>query len=305
MVWSLQGHEPSGGKPGTFGTPPLVSRVMPITRRRFLQMAATAAGLTLGGGLLVDLADQSQEPVIESLELPIPGLGAGMDGFRIVQLSDFHLYPFTRLELIRRCVEMANSLAADVIVLTGDYVWRELEAIADLTPVLARLNARHGVFAVVGNHDHWTDVRTIVAMLEKAGLPVLRNRGVSLTQGGAALHLAGLDDGWSGHPDLTAALAGATPQAPIVLLLHEPDLANRYAGHPRLVLQLAGHSHGGQIRLPGRGALILPYLGQRYDMGLYRVQGMWLYTNRGIGCIAEPFRFHCPPEITVITLVQA
>lgn len=275
-----------------------------MTRRRFLRLMAAMAGVALSGGALVALADQSQEPVVEYLQLPIPGLGAGMDGFRLVQLSDFHLYPFTRLELIRRCVELANGLAADVIVLTGDYVWREVEAIADLAPVLAGLNARHGVFAIVGNHDHWTNVGRVVAGLRAAGLPVLQNAGVTLTQGGAALHLAGLDDGWSGHPDLKAALAGAPPEAPVVLLLHEPDLADRYAGYPRFVLQLSGHSHGGQVRLPGgHGALVLPHLGQRYDMGLYRVGPMWLYTNRGIGCIAEPFRFNCAPEITAVTLV--
>jgi predicted MPP superfamily phosphohydrolase len=276
-----------------------------MTRRHFLRLMTAMAGLVLSGGTLVALADQSQEPVVEHLTLPIPGLGAGMDGFRLVQLSDFHLYPFTRLDLIRRCVNLANGLAADVIVLTGDYVWREVEAIADLAPVLAGLNARHGVFAIVGNHDHWTDVDRVVAGLRAAGLPVLRNAGVTLTQGAAALYLAGLDDGWSGHPDLKAALATAPSGVPVVLLLHEPDLADHYAGHPQLVLQLSGHSHGGQVRLPGRGALLLPYLGQRYDMGLYRVGPMWLYTNRGIGCIAEPFRFNCPPEITAMTLVPA
>jgi len=88
-----------------------------------------------------------------------------------------------------------------------------------------------------------------------------------------------------------------------ILLAHEPDLADRFARDGRVSVQLSGHSHGGQVRLPGIGAVILPYLGRKYDLGLYQVNGMWLYTNRGIGNVAEPVRLNCPPEITEITLV--
>ena len=131
------------------------------------------------------------------------------------------------------------------------------------------------------------------------------NEGVTLDVGGAPLHLAGLDDGWSGNPDLTAAMDNTPTAATTILLMHEPDLANEYALDPRISLQLSGHSHGGQIRLPIIGPPVLPYLSWKYDMGLYRVGDMWLYTNRGIGVTNEPYRYNCRPEITEIILVRA
>jgi predicted MPP superfamily phosphohydrolase len=133
---------------------------------------------------------------------------------------------------------------------------------------------------------------------------MLVNAGLSIAVGQDVLYLAGLDDGWSGRPDLNAALANRPAGAPVVLLFHEPDLADQTSLDGRISLQLSGHSHGGQIRLPRRGALLKPYLGWKYDLGLYQLNGMWLYTNRGIGVTNEPIRYNCPPEITQITLIN-
>ncbi len=118
------------------------------------------------------------------------------------------------------------------------------------------------------------------------------------------IYLAGLDDLWSGQADLTAALAQAPANVPTILLVHEPDFADTVAKDGRVSLQLSGHSHGGQVRLPGIGAPILPYLGRKYDQGLYNVNNMWLYTNRGIGLGRIPLRINCPPEITEFTLTS-
>ena len=200
---------------------------------------------------------------------------------------------------------MANALKPDLTVLLGDYVWHELEAIFDLAPVLAGLNAQHGVFAATGNHDYWTDINVISAAMKEAGLPLFVNKGVPIRQGDSELYLAILDDGWSGEPDLQATMQDMTPGTTTVLISHEPDLADKYSLDKRIDLQLSGHSHGGQVRLPGVGAIILPYMAWKYDMGLYRVNDMWLYTNRGLGVTNEPVRFNCPPEITEITLVRA
>lgn len=278
---------------------------MSLTRRTFLKVtAATLVGVTAVGAVSIAAGNEANDPVVEHVTIPVRNLAPALEGFTIVQLSDFHLYPYTKLDLIHRSVQLANNLRPGVIVLTGDYVWRDVEAIHDLAPALARLNARHGVFAIIGNHDIWTDVRVVKGALTSAGLPILDNQGLTLQEGNGRLYLAGLDDGWSGHADLEAALVGAPAEVPIVLLVHEPDLADRYSLSGRIALQLSGHSHGGQIRLPGKGALALPELGTKYDMGLYRVRDMWLYTNRGLGCIIEPFRFNCAPEITHFTLVR-
>jgi predicted MPP superfamily phosphohydrolase len=118
------------------------------------------------------------------------------------------------------------------------------------------------------------------------------------------LTLVGLDDVWERKHDLRAALAGVPDDECKLLLVHEPDYADEAAHYP-VDLQLSGHSHGGQINLPGYGRPVLPYLGQKYPAGLYQVGLMALYTNRGIGVISPPVRFNCPPEVTLLTLRAA
>ena len=106
-------------------------------------------------------------------------------------------------------------------------------------------------------------------------------------------------------PDLSKALEKRPGNVPTLLLVHEPDFADAFSADGTVSLQLSGHTHGGQIRLPGIGALVLPRHGQKYDQGLYRVKDMWVYTTRGIGVIGPPVRLNCRPEITEITLVRA
>lgn len=276
-----------------------------ISRRKFLALgaAATLSCITTSSTYLY-LHDESDQLVVERVQVPIRNLKPALEGFTIVQLTDFHLYPLTQLDLVERAVAMANRLKPDLIVLTGDYVWHEVEAVFDIAPVLAKLDAQHGVFSIIGNHEIWTNIDTIRAAFAAERLPILENQGLPLTVGEDVLYLAGLDDGWSGHPDLDAALAGLPDGAPVILLAHEPDLADAFSQDSRVSLQLSGHSHGGQIRLPNVGAVVLPYMAWKYDQGLYRVNDMWLYTNRGIGVTNEPVRFNCPPEITEITLVS-
>jgi predicted MPP superfamily phosphohydrolase len=240
--------------------------------------------------------------VVEEITLPIAGLHPSLEGYRLVQLSDMHLYPFTRLGFIRRAVEAANALAPDMTVITGDFVSSTAEAVFDLEPVLGRLNARDGVFATLGNHDHWTSARTVRTGLRSAGLSVLHNQSIPI--GGGRLWLTGLDDGWVGRADLNAALEQAPGDAPVVLMMHEPDLVDLYSQNPRIAVQLSGHTHGGQIRLmQPRRAYTLPFLGRKYDQGLYRVNQTWLYTNRGIGTVIAPMRVNCPAEVSLFTLV--
>ncbi|HRI56635.1 MAG TPA: metallophosphoesterase, partial [Anaerolineae bacterium] len=137
-------------------------------------------------------------------------------------------------------------------------------------------------------------------VLAEAGVTLLLNQAVRL-ETDAPLWLAGLDDVWERKHDMAAALAGAPDDECKLLLVHEPDYADEAARYP-VDLQLSGHSHGGQINLPGYGRPVLPYLGRKYPAGLYQVGPLALYTNRGIGVIAPPVRFNCPPEVTLLTL---
>ena len=246
----------------------------------------------------------------ERVTIPVKHLGSSFEGFKVVHMSDFHLYPHTQIELIKRAVEITNRLKPDLIALTGDYVSgyrsRNAEAIFELAPVLSTLNAKHGVFSVLGNHDCSTNRSIVLAGLRECGLPVLINNGLALSKGQQVLYLAGLDDGRRGRPYLPKALEKRPGNVPTLLLVHEPDFADTYSSDGTISLQLSGHSHGGQIRLPGVGALALPRYGRKYDQGLYRVRDMWVYTTRGIGVTGRlPIRINCRPEITEITLVRA
>ncbi len=278
---------------------------MKITRRRLLATSGAVVGGALAAGVgYLTWHNEADQPVVEPVQIALQNLPPALEGFTIALLSDFHLYPFTQLDLIRRAVDLTNSLKPDLILLLGDYVWRDVEAIFDLAPVLAGLNARYGLFSILGNHDLWTDVAVVKAGLAQARLPLLVNQGLTISAGKGSFYLAGVDDIWSGQPDLEAALEAAPAETPVILLAHEPDPADNFSLNKRVTLQLSGHSHGGQIRLPGAGALITPYLSWKYDMGLYDVNGMWLYTNRGIGVTNVPLRYNCAPEITEITLAR-
>jgi predicted MPP superfamily phosphohydrolase len=279
---------------------------MKVSRRGFLKafgQIAIGGSLACFGGYVYATRIETEWLVVERIQVPVKNLRTTLEGFKIVQISDVHLHPYTQIDLIKKAVSIANSLSPALITVTGDYVLQGADSIFELGPVLAGLNARYGVFTILGNHDLWTDAKVVRAGLAEVGLPLLYNEGVALGVGRETIYLAGLDDVWSGQPDLKGALDQAPAGVPIVLLVHEPDFADISSLDSRVSLQLSGHSHGGQVRLPGIGAPILPHLGRKYDQGLYKVNDMWLYTNRGVGVIGPPIRVNCPPEITEITLV--
>lgn len=278
---------------------------MKMSRRNFLKawgQIVVGGGLAAFGGYKYATRIEPEWLVVEQVQVPLQNLKPALEGFKIIHMSDIHLHPHTQIDFVQEAVSMANDLNPDLIVLTGDYVLQGADSIFELAPVLANLNARYGIFTIFGNHDLWTSREIVHTGLNEAGIPVLNNQGVSLNAGGELVYLAGLDDIWSGQPDLQAALDHAPPNAPIILLVHEPDYAPTVSLDGRIALQLSGHSHGGQVRLPRIGAPFLPPLGRKYDQGLYKVNDMWLYTNRGVGLSRIPIRINCPPEITEITL---
>ncbi len=275
---------------------------MKLTRRGFLKWAGGAA---IGGLAGIGYVTQVEPEwlVVERQIIQLPTLPAAMDGYKIVQLSDFHLYPFATLDLMQKTVARTNELNPDLVLLTGDYVLETAASIFDLAPELAKLNPRHGIFAVLGNHDHWTDAAVVQQGLTEQGIELLHNQGVLLND--SQLFLAGVDDLWSGAPDVEAALVGWREDVPTILLAHEPDFADDFLGDGRIQLQLSGHTHGGQVRVPGVGPIVLPRYGQKYHNGLYQVGQGQVYVNRGIGLVGPAVRLNCPPEITEITLQKA
>lgn len=281
---------------------------MAMTRRQFLTGSLkVTAGYAISSVGLQQYGRRVEAHMVsfEQVTIPIKGLHQDLQGFRIAQISDIHIEPFTQPEVVKEAVALINQRQVDVVAITGDYVTDNAQAIHQLTPLLTPLQAKHGVYAILGNHDIWTDAQVVRQGLTEMGLQVLVNQGVALGAGKQKLYLAGLDDCWSGQPNLTAALAQHQPNMPVVLLAHEPDFADEHCQDRRVNLQLSGHTHGGQVRIPGYGAVILPDYGKKYQAGLYNVNGMWVYTNRGLGVMPIQERINCPPEVTEFTLVAA
>jgi predicted MPP superfamily phosphohydrolase len=277
-----------------------------LTRRRFLQLLS-ATGATGLAGVMYIWQVEPRQLVLQEHDLPIATLPSAFDGLRIIQLSDLHIDPLYRYGYMERVVERVNLLEPDVVFLTGDYVTQDAGAATPLAAILAGLRAPLGTYAILGNHDVWHRKRVPVRnAFVQAGIPVLENDHIVLARNGQTLVVAGLDDGWGGRPNLRQALDTA-PDAPVILLLQEPDLVTRYQHNPRIVVQLSGHSHGGQVRIPGHGAIYLPRYGRQFDAGIYRVGNVWLNTNVGLGMTSyglttPPVRFNCPPEISLLTL---
>src|SRR6266851_2527032 len=280
-----------------------------ITRRSLVRRAgfvATAIVLSAGSGALSTALD---EPVIEYVDIRMPRLPQAFDGFRIVQLSDFHYDPFFDDSIIQSAVAKTNELKPDLVVLTGDYVTqhklygrRQSAHVAEpCGRLLQGIRSRLGTFAVLGNHDVMTDPNFVTATLGSNGVRVLRNVSVPFERERTRIWLAGVDDVLEKHNDLDQTLKNIPSGESTIVLVHEPDYAD-VVSRRQVDLQLSGHSHGGQVRLPFIGAPYLPPLARKYPWALRKVRNLLLYTNRGLGTIGVPLRLNCPPEITVVTL---
>jgi predicted MPP superfamily phosphohydrolase len=239
------------------------------------------------------------------VEIEVPGLPDAFDGYRIVQLSDFHMggrawSPST----IRRAVELALSKRGDLIVLTGDFV-ESTPAIAACAELLAPLRAPDGVLAVLGNHDYWNRavrVHTIVQTLQDLGIRVLRNESYRLRRDRDDLWIVGLDDAYSGHDYIPNALAGVPQDAKPLVLSHYPDLAWRL-GPDRWAAVLSGHAHGSQVRLPIVARYATQHVAKtRFSHGLYEINRIPVFVTTGIGTSGRPVRLFARPEVATIVL---
>jgi hypothetical protein len=285
----------------------------PITRRRFLiSSACVGAGLAIYGGEI-----ERHWIEVSHHDVLLPGLHPAFDGFRVAQLSDIHIDDYTEPFLLREAVRQINGMKPDAVFLTGDFVTRGLLsrtfAIASAwqcTGLLNQLECPHR-YAVLGNHDVLVSRAVIKEALSESAITVLDNAYVPVELDGARFWLAGVDDPLEGRPDPEAAIPASIrklPHEPIVLLCHAPDYADNLLTSPAgqaLSFMLSGHTHGGQVRLPFFPPLTLPPLGRKYVEGWFRFGNLQLYVNRGLGTVGVPFRFDCPPEITLFTLRSA
>jgi len=275
-----------------------------FNRRHFLKLCgATVIGGIAGSAYAFGI--ERQWLSVESVTIPLRNLPEVFAGFTIAHISDIHYDQYEPEEVVLAAINEINARKPDIVAITGDFITLRNSHAEAIGFLLKDLNPKEGTFACLGNHDWIGHEKRVLPYLNKAGVQTLRNQNVTFNRRGSELTLAGLNDAWFGGTNLNTALAGHRNNSPVIAMMHQPDMADELSRDPRLSLQLSGHSHGGQICLPGYGPLHLPMTGQKYSSGLYKVRDAWVYTNRGLGVITIPFRIFCRPELTIITLVPA
>jgi len=293
------------------------------SRRRFLgvtfgSLAGGAASCLLGPLYATQIEPRWIE--VTTVEIRVQELAGSLDGVTIAQLGDFHVGRNVSRDQVRRAVQITRDLEPDLIILTGDFVTGSASYSAACAEELARLEAPYGVYAVLGNHDNWTDADKVSANVEAAGIVVLRDEVRAIEVGESRLWLLGIED--TGHTAgffggffgdfraiwdekrqrLSEMLEGVPDDEPRLLLVHNPDFTEMLP-EGRIDLALCGHTHGGQVRLPLLGAPVVPsFFGDKYAHGLVHGPSTLVYVNRGIGLIPPAVRFNCRPEVTLVCL---
>ncbi|WP_086826146.1 metallophosphoesterase [Streptomyces sp. NRRL B-24572] len=244
-------------------------------------------------------------PRVRRLDVRLPRLGPGLDGTRVVLITDTHYGPLDRARWSARVCETVNALEADLVCHTGDIADGTAERRRAQAAPLSTVRATRARVYVTGNHEYYSEAQGWVDLMDELGWEPLRNRHLLLERGGDTLVVAGVDDvtaessGLAGHrAHLAGALQGADPDLPVLLLAHQPKFIDRAAAHG-IDLQLSGHTHGGQIwpfhhlvRLDQPSVAGLSHHGAR----------TLLYTSRGTGFWGPPFRVFAPSEITLLVL---
>ena len=272
----------------------------PLIARLALGTAIVAVALALWGFWL--------EPAslrVATHRLSLPHWPAACADLSIAVISDLHVgSPFNGVAKLERVVAETQNAKPDLVLLAGDFVIQGVRGGQFVAPEvtsakLGELAAPLGVFAVLGNHDWWLDGPRVRHAFETSRIPVLENRAVELRRGDCAFWLAGIGDFWEGRPDINGTLENVPPDAPVLVLTHNPDV---FPDVPeRVALTIAGHTHGGQVRVPLIGRPIVPSAhGERYAIGTVVEGGRHLFVTPGVGTSILPVRFLVPPEISLL-----
>ena len=276
-----------------------------VTRRKFLKWL-TAGGVVCFGGIAFDaFVIEPHGFKVTKHTISLPRLPQDWDGLTIAHITDTHIGRLSGLEDARQIVDMTNQLHPDLIVITGDIVSRADSISPALAVILGDLRAPMGKFAVLGNHEYWTDSPKIIETFEAAGIKFLTNDKHIFTRNGKALSLGGVDDFMEGNPDVLRTFRGVDENVPRILLCHNPDYAEDMPAESNVDLMLCGHTHGGQVKIPLLGPPLVPINHRKYAEGLVAGPHCPVFVSRGLGMVGIPVRFNCPPEIPLITLRKA
>jgi predicted MPP superfamily phosphohydrolase len=252
-----------------------------------------------------------QQVQITRLILPLPNWPEVWQDLKILHLSDLHIGPNLSTAELRNYLARANALAPDLVFFTGDLLDANPAYIPEFFPLLNQLTARYGVFACLGNHDVYAGTQAVAEGLARyTHITLLRDQVVHIIINGLPLHIVGLDDrgkdwarGLDNLPLLPFLLSSIPAGEPSILLSHRPDLF-RQAAREGITLTLSGHTHGGQIALPGwHGRFNLAGCITRFPRGLYSDGGKFLYVNRGLGVTGQRVRIFTPREIAFLKCV--
>ena len=269
---------------------------MLVTRRAALKGVLAGAAAAIGGTAAYGVAYARHHLGATEATLPVAGLPAALNGLRIALLTDIHHSALVGADDVRAAVDLTLSLRPDLIVLGGDYVsFADREYVGPVAELLAPLKAPQGVFAILGNHD---DEKDMPAALVRRGFEVLRDERTRVTLRGEALELAGIRF-WTRRASEIYERALRNAKDTVLLLAHDPRRLTE-AAKLSIPAVLSGHTHGGQVVLPGVGAVAkarFPIL-----QGLGRQDNTSIFVSRGIGTVYVPIRINCPPEVAIITL---
>jgi uncharacterized protein len=272
-----------------------------LTRRGFLRAAAATPLVALSAASTYASLIEPHAYQVTETEIPVRDLPAAFDGFRITQITDIHHSRIVPIGEVQRVVEVAMRTKPDLIALTGDYTTSYRRYIEPCAEALGALSAPEGVWAVLGNHDHYTDPLLTVRALKRHRVGVLENANTVIRRGGDTLQLAGIGDWTWARTDWMRSLYGIDKRRPTVMLSHQPvviDLPQTEG----ISLILSGHTHGGQVSLPLIGPPLRFSREFKYVRGLYEKNGICLYVSAGTGVIGLPVRFGVRPEISVLKL---
>jgi uncharacterized protein len=277
--------------------------------RRFLGSLLTVLGLGSGGYYYANRIEPALLE-INSFIMEHPRIPKSFEELRIVQFSDTHLGFHYDIIQFEKLVQKINNLRPDMIFFTGDLLDEpnKFDAINQVVLLLQQLEAPLGKYCIFGNHDHGGYGSDIYKnIMETANFTVLLNESIQLERDGSSISLIGIDDRMLGRPNFELAQEKVPEDHFKILLSHAPDVADEASNH-KIHWQLSGHSHGGQVKIPFLGALVIPPFAKKYPEGYYSIgenSPLHLYVNRGIGTTRLPFRFLAKPEITVFTLQTA
>lgn len=282
-----------------------------MQRRTFLKRTfgtiLTVLGLGSGGYFYANRIEPSLLE-INKLDIKHSSIPTSFNGVKIVQFSDTHLGFHYNLHQLEKLVKKINHFQPDLIFFTGDLMDEpnKYEEINKIAPILQQLHATMGKYCIFGNHDHGGYGSEIYRnIMELSNFTVLLNESRLIRKNdGSYISLLGIDDRMLGKPDLAQAMKQVPKSSFKLLLSHAPDVADDASTY-QIHWQLSGHSHGGQVKIPFIGALVVPPFAQNYPEGYYAIgdnNDLELYVNRGIGTTRLPFRFMAKPELTVFTL---